>query len=130
MTLALHDAGMAGLWWIITWLVARSAFRLCKQAFPDQSLSSDILVTTVLTVGAIHLSLVSMGAAGLFTPWAVWPVAMILAGLSWMVTRRARRRSTDTGAGNSARGPENPELSPHLRPTKSRDATRSRCVRW
>ncbi len=96
MTLALHDAGMAGLWWIITWLVARSAFRLCKQAFPDQSLSSDILVTTVLTVGAIHLSLVSMGAAGLFTPWAVWPVAMILAGLSWMVTRRARRRSTDT----------------------------------
>ncbi len=88
MTLALHDAAVAGLWLTVTWLVAWSALRLCKQVFPDQSLSADILVTTVLSVGCIHLSLVSMGAVGLFYTWAVWAVAMLLASLAWIVARR------------------------------------------
>ncbi|WP_146389742.1 hypothetical protein [Allorhodopirellula solitaria] len=87
---------MAGLWLMVTWLVAWSALRLCKQAFPDHSLSADILVTTVLTVGIIHLSLVLMGAAGLLNAWAVWPVAVLFAGLSRIVVRRVRERPADT----------------------------------
>jgi hypothetical protein len=92
MMLALRDAGMAGLWLMVTWLVVWSALRLCKLAFPDQRFSADILVTLVLTIGCIHFSLVSMGAARLFYTWAVWPVAMLLAGLLWFAARRVKGR--------------------------------------
>ncbi len=117
MTMATNDAAMAGLWMLVSIAIVMSAYRLCRQLFSAKTISSDVLVTTALSVAAIHFSLLVVGAIGTFHRWPAFLAVVFVTGLLCFLERWSKA-ATNSGV-RSDRILDNTDAFQETSPAKS-----------